>query len=51
MGNVFDSLGQDDKALEFFTKALNISRELGNTAEEGIAYLGNVFYGLGQYDN
>ena len=34
LGNVFDSLGQYDKAIKFHTKTLNISRELGDRTGE-----------------
>ena len=32
LGAAFNGLGQLDKAIEFYTKHLNISRELGNRA-------------------
>ena len=40
-----------DKAIEFFTKSLNISCELEDRAGEGRALgnLGNAFFGLGQH--
>jgi len=37
LGNAFAGLGQYSKAVEFSTKALNISRELGDRAWEGRA--------------
>ena len=42
----------NNKAIEFYTKHLNISRELGNRTAEGNAYcgLGNAFSSLGQTD-
>ena len=52
MGCALNSLGQFDKAIEFHTKDLNISRELGNRAREGTALgnLGAEFSSLGHYD-
>merc|ERR1740133_406848 len=52
LGNAFHGLGQYSKAVEFHTKHLNISRELGDRDGEGVAYgnLGNAFYSLGQID-
>ena len=52
MGNVFGALSQHDKAIEFHTKRLNISREFGDRAGEGTALgrLGIAFGKLGQND-
>ena len=52
LGNALDDLGQHDKAIEFHTKDLNISRGIGDRAGEGTAYgnLGAAFYGLHQFD-
>ena len=45
LGNAFYSQTQSDKAIEFFTKHLDISRELGDRAEEGraVSNLGRAF--------
>ena len=52
LGGVFHRFGQFDKAVEFHTKHLIISRELGGRTEEGgsLGNLGAAFYGLGQID-
>ena len=52
MGTAFGSLGHYDKVIEFHTKHLNISRELGDRVGEGTALgnLGTVFSGLGQHN-
>ena len=52
LANAFHRLGQYDKAIEFLTKQLNISLELGDRAGEARAYcnLGNAFDCLGQFD-
>merc|ERR1740133_514822 len=52
LGNAFHGLGQYSRAIEFHTKHLNISRELGDRAGQGSAYgnLGNAFAGLSQYN-
>ena len=51
LGSVFRSLGEYVKAKEYYEKALMISREIGDRANEGAWYgsLGNVFYSLGEY--
>ena len=52
MDNAFHQLGQYNKAIEFQTKSLSISHELGHKAGEIAAYcsLGAAFVCLGQYD-
>ena len=52
MGIAFRNLGQYDKAVEFSTKYLTISRELGDRVGEGAALgnLGAVFRNRGQFD-
>ena len=52
LDSAFYRLGQDNKAIEFHTKCLNICRELGNRAGEGKALctLGISFNRLGQYN-
>ena len=53
LGTSFGNLGHYNvKAVEFLTKHLNISRELGDRAGEGRAYgiLGSVFKSLEQND-
>ena len=52
LGIVFSRLGQHNKAVEFHTKSLNISFELGDRSWEGRTYcnLGIAFENLGQYN-
>ena len=52
LGAAFYSLDQHNKAIEFCTKSLNISRELWNRAGEGSALgnLGNAFCSLDQHN-
>ena len=49
---MFHSLGQYDKAKEYYQKALLIRTEIGDRGGEVAAYgkLGTVFQSLGQYD-
>ncbi|MEH2141859.1 tetratricopeptide repeat protein [Nostoc sp.] len=51
LGNAYDSLGQYQRAIEFFQQSLDISREIGDRNGEGISLigLGNAYYSLGQY--
>ena len=49
---MFHSLGQYDKAKEYFQKVLIITTEIGDRKKEASCYgnLGAVFHSLGQYD-
>jgi len=51
LGNVYDSLGEYQKAIEFHQQSLAITREIGDRGGEGKSYmgLGNVYYSLGEY--
>ena len=51
LGNVFHSLGEYVKAIEYHEKALAISMEISDRKGEGRSYgnLGNVFDSLGEY--
>ncbi|MBP7686948.1 MAG: tetratricopeptide repeat protein [Thermoflexales bacterium] len=52
LGQVYDSLGQQDKALEYYVQALDIHREAGNRTGKGVTFnnLGFVYDDLGQKD-
>ena len=52
LGTAFHSLGQLDKTIEFQTKFLSISRELGDRAGESTALcnLGGAFNSLGLFE-
>jgi tetratricopeptide (TPR) repeat protein len=51
LGNVYYSLGEYQKAIEFYQQSLAITREIGDRGVEGKSYmgLGNVYYSLGEY--
>ena len=51
LGNVYYSLGEYQKAIEFHQQSLAITREIGDRGGEGNSYnnLGNVYYSLGEY--
>jgi tetratricopeptide (TPR) repeat protein len=51
LGNVYYSLGEYQKAIEFHQQSLAIKREIGDRGGEGNSYnnLGNVYYSLGEY--
>ena len=50
---MFHSLGEYQKAKEYFEKALAIAIEIGDRGGEGTTYgnLGSVFHSLGEYQN
>jgi len=51
IGAVYGSLGQYDKALNYFQQALTIRRDLGEKSGEGAeSNIGMVYDNLGQYD-
>ena len=52
LGQLYDSLGQHDKAVELYQKWLNIALEVGDRGGEGNAYgnLATVYNYLGQHD-
>ena len=52
LGTLFNSLGQYDKAKEYYQKALLIRTEIGDRQGEATDYgnLGTVFQSLGKYD-
>jgi tetratricopeptide (TPR) repeat protein len=52
LGIAYDSLGQYERAIDFYEQHLAIAREIGDRAGEGRALgnLGNAYYNLGQYD-
>ena len=52
LGTAFDRRGQSNKAIEFYTKSLNICREFGIRTGEGRALgnLGSAFDRRGQHD-
>ncbi|KPQ32735.1 MAG: hypothetical protein HLUCCO16_19630 [Phormidium sp. OSCR] len=52
MGNVYNSLGQYERAIDFYEQSLAITREIGDRAGEGnaLSNLGNVYNSLGQYE-
>ncbi|KAL9986390.1 hypothetical protein ACROYT_G000533, partial [Oculina patagonica] len=52
LGNVFQSLGEYNKAKEYYEKALGIIIETGERKQEASCYrnLGTVFQYLGEYD-
>jgi tetratricopeptide (TPR) repeat protein len=51
LGNVYNSLGEYQKAIEFDQQSLAIAREIGDRGGEASSYmgLGNVYYSLGEY--
>jgi tetratricopeptide (TPR) repeat protein len=51
LGNVYKSLGEYQKAIEFYQQSLAITREIGDRGGEASSYnnLGNVYYSLGEY--
>jgi tetratricopeptide (TPR) repeat protein len=51
LGIVYDSLGEYQKAIEFYQQSLAIERKIGNRKGEAYSYmgLGNVYYSLGEY--
>ena len=51
LGNVYYSLGEYQKAIEFHQQSLAITREIGDRGGEAKSYnnLGNVYYSLGEY--
>ncbi|MCA2510829.1 MAG: tetratricopeptide repeat protein, partial [Microcystis sp. M60BS1] len=51
LGNVYHSLGEYQKAIEFHQQSLAITREIGDREGEAASYnnLGNVYYSLGEY--
>ncbi|MFN9673328.1 MAG: tetratricopeptide repeat protein [Microcystis sp.] len=51
LGNVYNSLGEYQKALEFHQQSLAIFREIGDRGGEGNSYnnLGTVYNSLGEY--
>ncbi|NCR07268.1 MAG: tetratricopeptide repeat protein [Microcystis aeruginosa LG13-11] len=51
LGNVYRSLGEYQKAIEFHQQSLAITREIGDRGGEGKSYgnLGAVYYSLGEY--
>ncbi|MCA2618359.1 MAG: tetratricopeptide repeat protein, partial [Microcystis sp. M110S1] len=51
LGNVYNSLGEYQKAIEFHQQSLAITREIGDRGGEGKSYnnLGNVYHSLGEY--
>jgi tetratricopeptide (TPR) repeat protein len=51
LGNVYKSLGEYQKAIEFHQQSLAIDREIGDRGGEGKSYnnLGNVYDSLGEY--
>ncbi|MBD2602187.1 tetratricopeptide repeat protein [Microcystis viridis] len=51
LGNVYYSLGEYQKAIEFHQQSLAITREIGDRKGEAYSYmgLGNVYYSLGEY--
>jgi tetratricopeptide (TPR) repeat protein len=52
IGVVYRNLGQYNKALLFYQKALAIDRKLGDMKGEGVTLgnIGSVYRNLGQYD-
>nr|WP_277882295.1 tetratricopeptide repeat protein [Microcystis wesenbergii] len=51
LGNVYYSLGEYQKAIEFYQQSLAITREIGDRGGEAKSYmgLGNVYDSLGEY--
>ncbi len=51
LGNVYYSLGEYQKAIEFYQQSLAITREIGDRGGEGKSYgnLGTVYRSLGEY--
>ena len=51
LGNVFYSMGEYGKAVEYSQKALVITKEIGDKTKEASCYgnLGTVFQSLGEY--
>ena len=51
LGNVYQSLGDYQRAIEYQEKHLKIAKEIGDRAGKGIAYgnLGNAYQSLGDY--
>jgi tetratricopeptide (TPR) repeat protein len=51
LGNVYYSLGEYQKAIEFHQQSLAIKREIGDRGGEATSYnnLGTVYYSLGEY--
>ncbi len=51
LGNVYYSLGEYQKASEFYQQSLAITREIGDRGGEAASYigLGNVYQSLGEY--
>ena len=51
LGDAFASLGDFQKAIEYHTKDLKISKEMADRAGEGRAYfnLGNDYHNLGDF--
>ncbi|BAG02494.1 tetratricopeptide protein [Microcystis aeruginosa NIES-843] len=51
LGNVYNSLGEYQKAIEFHQQSLAIFREIGDRGGEAASYnnLGNVYNSLGEY--
>ncbi|MFN6306097.1 MAG: tetratricopeptide repeat protein, partial [Microcystis sp.] len=51
LGNAYKSLGEYQKAIEFYQQSLAILREIGDRGGEANSYmgLGNVYYSLGEY--
>ena len=51
LGNVYQSLGDYQKAIEYYKKHLKIAQEIGDRSGEGGAYgnLCNAYHSLGDY--
>ncbi|WP_353737611.1 MULTISPECIES: tetratricopeptide repeat protein, partial [unclassified Microcystis] len=51
LGNVYYSLGEYQKAIEFHQQSLAITREIGDRGGEAASYnnLGTVYRSLGEY--
>ena len=51
LGNIYNSLGHFQKAIEYHERDLKISKEMGDRAGEGKAYgsLGNAYHSLGDF--
>ena len=52
LGSAFYRLGQVEKAIQYYEKALAIDKEIGNRREEGadLGNLGNAYRDLGQVE-
>ncbi len=51
LGNAYDSLGQYQRAIDFYQQSLEISREIGDRGGEAasLSHLGTAYKSLGQY--